>query len=140
MDYFFSFYMIAFATSFWGWRKVEKKKKKSWLQKLSYFLTWKSLRHATSKRTIEILLTFLTLFHIRRSTKYFTFLLKVSISLTLYVWIFRTNVVFFSYMYVDKTKFVRKISTFNVDEIDLLSISSTLYARFCTNNVLSSYM
>ncbi len=46
---------------------------------------------------------------------------KKSISSTLYVRIFRTNVVFSSYMYVEKTTFVRKIRifcTYNVDEID----------------------
>jgi len=43
----------------------------------------------------------------------------VSISSTFYVQIFRTNVVFSSYMYVEKKTFVRKISTFNVDETDV---------------------
>jgi len=32
--------------------------------------------------------------------------------------IFCTNVVFSSYLYVEKTTFVRKICTYNVDEID----------------------
>jgi len=43
---------------------------------------------------------------------------QVSISSTLYERMFRTNVVFSSYMYVEKMTFIRKIRTFNVDEID----------------------
>jgi len=42
----------------------------------------------------------------------------VSILSTFYVQIFCTNVVFSSYMYVEKTTFVQKIRVYNVDEID----------------------
>ena len=42
----------------------------------------------------------------------------VSISSTLYVQIFCTNVVFSSYVLALSKKFVRKIRAFNVDEID----------------------
>jgi len=41
--------------------------------------------------------------------------------ITLYVQIFCTNVVFSSYLYVEKTMFVQKICTYNVDEIDAWS-------------------
>jgi len=51
---------------------------------------------------------------------YFLNRVQVSISSTLYVQIFRTNVVFSSYMYVEKTMFVRKIRMYNVDEIDTM--------------------
>jgi len=43
---------------------------------------------------------------------------QVSISSTLYVQIFRTNVVFSSYVLALSKKFVQKICAFNVDEID----------------------
>jgi len=36
----------------------------------------------------------------------------------LYIQIFRTNVVFSSYMYVEKMTFVRKNPSYNIDEID----------------------
>jgi len=43
---------------------------------------------------------------------------EVSISSTLYVRIFCTNVVFSKYSLLEKTMFVRKICTYNVYEID----------------------
>ncbi len=48
-----------------------------------------------------------------------------SISITLHVRIFCTNVVFPSYMYVEKPTFVQKICTYNVDEIDTSRVDRT---------------
>jgi len=51
----------------------------------------------------------------------------------LYIRIIRTHVVFSSYMYVEKTTFVRKICTYNIDEIDTWKMMAklTIVAIYC---------
>ncbi len=54
---------------------------------------------------------------------------KESISSTLYVRISRTNVIFSSYMYIEKKTFVQKNLAFNVDEIDGRYVGKQLKVR-----------
>ncbi len=59
-----------------------------------------------------------------------------SISSTLNAWIFRTNVVLSSYLYIEKMTFVRKIRTYYVDEIDTWGQFPYLFMSCFDNSII----